>query len=434
MTLNTTLPIDHEAITERSCRLGEPGWLTEQRVKGLQLASEIALPKLTKMRIDRWKLDAYGEYTEDSQTESIEALLDASGFPIGENGVDNILVQQNSSVIYTSLTTELAEKGVIYTDLATAAKEHGDLVQKYFFKTMSANENQLLALHSALWNGGVFLYVPKNVTVQIPLRAIFLSDRKGAALAPHVLVIAEEGSSVSYVENFISAGTSSELVVNAAVEVFVGQGAKVRFASIHSFEEAVTDISYRRAVLERDAKIEWVIGEMNSGNGVSDTTNYLNGSGSSADVKVICVGDKEQKLNLTTRNIHVGKATKSDMSTRAVILESATAIINGITKIEKGATGANGQQTEKVLMLSRTARGDANPILLIDEDDVIAGHAASVGQVNPDQIYYLMSRGLPKAEAERLVIYGFLAPVVAKLPLPELENQFRQLVERKLGQ
>ncbi|MOA26917.1 FeS cluster assembly protein SufD [compost metagenome] len=173
---------------------------------------------------------------------------------------------------------------------------------------------------------------------------------------------------------------------------------------------------------------------MNAGDSVSETLSILQGNGSLSDAKVIAVGSSTQKLNLTTKAIHFGKNSDSQMITRAVMREQATAIINGITKIEKGATKANGEQTEKVLMLSPKARGDANPILLIDEDDVTAGHAASVGQVNPEQIYYLMSRGISREQAERLVIYGFLAPVVSDIPLEQLQEQLQGLVERKLGQ
>ncbi|MBO9604736.1 MAG: SufD family Fe-S cluster assembly protein, partial [Paenibacillaceae bacterium] len=204
--------------------------------------------------------------------------------------------------------------------------------------------------------------------------------------------------------------------------------------SVHSLGETTIDVAYRRAVVENDGKIEWVVGEMNGGNVLSDTTSLLKGQGSNSDAKVICVGTEEQKLNLSTRAVHIGKHSSSDMITRAVMRDDATAIINGITKIEKGATGANGQQTEKVLMLSPKARGDANPILLIDEDDVKAGHAASVGQVNAEQIYYLMSRGISRDEATKLIIYGFLAPVVSEIPIGALEEQLQRLVERKLGQ
>jgi Fe-S cluster assembly protein SufD len=180
--------------------------------------------------------------------------------------------------------------------------------------------------------------------------------------------------------------------------------------------------------------VNWIIGEMNAGNSATDTTSILRGNGSESDAKVICVGSNDQKLSITTQAIHWGKNTNSDMVTRAAMRDEATAIINGVTKIEKGATYANGEQTERVLMLSPKARGDANPMLLIDEDEVKAGHAASVGQVNENQLYYLMSRGISREQAQKLIIYGFLAPIVTAIPIAALEAQLSEVVERKLGQ
>lgn len=299
---------------------------------------------------------------------------------------------------------------------------------------MKADEHSLAALHAALWNGGVFLYVPKNVEIEVPLQAVLLTDDASATFAPHVLVVAEANSSVTYVDNYVSGELSAPVFHNGVVEVFAKSGAKVRFASVHQLSVNVTDVSFRRAVLENDASIEWIVGEMNNGDTASNTMTVLKGNGSSSDSKVIAVGSGSQKINYTTEARHFGKNTPSQMITRAVMREEASAIINGITKIEKGATKADGQQTEKVLMLSPKARGDANPILLIDEDDVTAGHAASVGQVNAEQIHYLMSRGINRTDAERLIIYGFLAPVVADIPLEALRTQLQSLIEKKLGQ
>ncbi|MGO4372880.1 SufD family Fe-S cluster assembly protein, partial [Paenibacillus sp. MCAF20] len=218
----------------------------------------------------------------------------------------------------------------------------------------------------------------------------------------------------------------------SVVEVFVKAGAHVRFGSIHHMGETGVDMSIRRAVIENDGRMEWIIGDLNDGNTVSDTKSVLKGKGSTSDAKVISVGTGAQQMSLTTQAVHFGKSSDSDMVTRAVMKDSASAIINGITKIEHGATKANGVQTEKVLMLSPKARGDANPILLIDEDDVTAGHAASVGQVNPEMVYYLMSRGISKQDAERLIIYGFLAPVVSEIPVEAVREQLQRLLERKL--
>ena len=173
----------------------------------------------------------------------------------------------------------------------------------------------------------------------------------------------------------------------------------MRYASVHQLAGEATDVTFRRAVLDNDASIEWIVGEMNDGDTASDTMSILKGNGSTSDAKVIAVGSGSQKINYTTQAKHFGKSSASQMITRAVMREEAQAIINGITKIEKGATKADGQQTERVLMLSPKARGDANPILLIDEDDVTAGHAKirrtseSGANLLPDVPWYLASRG-----------------------------------------
>lgn len=433
MTTQTVLPVEAEQLKKISAKRGEPAWLTENRSRALQLAAELELPKLEKTRLDRWDLNNYGGLSEVRQEktqqlpESITSLVDLTE-------QSNLLVQRNSDTVFTRLAPELAAKGVIFTDLETAAREHGDLVQKYLHAAVKPEENQLTALHAALWNGGVFLYVPKNVEIEAPLQSIFLLDEAEAVFAPHVLILAEANSKVTYADNYISVNLGGKIVHNGSAEVFVNQGAKVQFATVHHLGEHATDLTFRRAIVENDGSIEWIVGEMNGGDAASETLSILKGNGSSSDVKAIAVGSGSQRLNYTTKAVHYGKSSSSQMITRAVMRESATAIINGITKIEKGATKADGQQTEKVLMLSPKARGDANPILLIDEDDVTAGHAASVGQVNPEQIYYLMSRGITRAEAERLIIYGFLAPVVSDIPLEPLQKQLQALVERKLGQ
>jgi Fe-S cluster assembly protein SufD len=435
MTTQAILPIDRQAIVELSQSRQEPEWMTNLRSEALELAGSLDLPVLEKTRIDRWNLRSFGTHKVEAELTSLDQLPEFTKALLqDEGGQKNLVVQKNSSIVFQSSSEELAKQGVIFTSLEAALTSHPELVKTYFMSVVGKEENRLTALHTALWSGGVFLYVPKNVHVELPLQALFLTDDAEACFSPHVLIIAESHSSVTYVDNYASHGDLNQLVQNGVVEVVVKPGAVVNYASVHNLDESVVDLSYRRANVEQDATMNWVIGEMNYGNVMSDTTSLLKGNGSTSDAKIICVGTNEQKLNVTTRAIHFGRSSSSDMITRAVLRDASTAIINGITKIEKGATGANGQQTEKVLMLSPKARGDANPILLIDEDDVKAGHAASVGQVNPDQIHYLMSRGITKEEAQRLVIYGFLAPVVSVIPMKKIQEQLQRFVERKLGQ
>ncbi|WP_322923009.1 Fe-S cluster assembly protein SufD [Paenibacillus campi] len=433
MTLQTILPLNAEALKSLSQQKNEPAWLAESRLNALELASRLELPKPEKTKIDKWNLSDYGTYQPATRVTSLQELPEAIRALVKEEEATNLIVQKDSGAVYSSLSDELKAQGVIFTDLETAAREHSDLVQAHLSTVVKNDENQLTALSAALWTGGAFLYVPKNVEVSVPLQAVFLTENADATFAPRVLVVADVNSSVTYVDNYISTGDGDRLH-NGIVEVIAKPGAKVRFATVHQLGLGTTDMSYRRAVTENDASIEWIIGEMNDGNTVTDTSTVLKGNGSTSDAKVIAVGSGSQRLNYTTRAIHFGKDSTSQMTTRAVMREEANAIINGITKIEHGATRSNGEQAEKVLMLSPKARGDANPILLIDEDDVMAGHAASVGQVNPEQVHYLMSRGISRAQAERLIIYGFLAPVVSDIPLEQLQVRLQELVERKVGQ
>jgi len=428
----TVLPIDRGTIQALAKHNSEPQWLTDLRSQSLELAARLELPQVEKTNIAAWNLDYYGQYKPSRMVSSAAELPESVRELISAESAENLLVQRNSAVIYRSLSKELAEQGVIFTDLQTAAREHPELVRAHLMQAVKNDENRLAALHAAVWSGGLFLYVPRHVQVNEPITAVFFTDDSEALFCPHVLIVCEDNSALTYVDSYLSAAADRPFVHNGIVEIFAKPGARVKYASVHNMGEAVTDISYRRAILENDAAIEWVVGEMNDGSCLSDTSSVLRGDGSSTDAKIICIGTGEQKTNITTRAAHFGKNTASAMVSRAVMKDRATAIINGITKIEKGASRSNGQQTEKILMLSPEARGDANPILLIDEDNVSAGHAASVGQVNKEQIYYLMSRGIPKHLAEKLIIYGFMAPVVAELPVENLSARLQMLIERKL--
>jgi Fe-S cluster assembly protein SufD len=432
-TPTTSFGRDAAAAIARS--KNEPDWLVAWREEAGDLAARLDLPKPEKLPLTRWTLDHYGTYRPGQPVASAADLPPAIAALLPEEESSALIVQYNSSVIYTQLSDQLKAQGVILTSLEDAARNHEDLLRKHFMTAYARDEHKLAAVHAALWSGGVFLYVPRNVTIDAPIQALLFADDSEATFMPHILVIAESNSRVSFVEQLASslAGASGTLLHNSAVEVFAKSGALVRYAAVHQMDNSAIDIAYRRAILDNDARIEWIVGDLHNGNSITDTKSVLKGNGSTSDSKIISVGTGNQRMSLTTQAVHFGRSTESDMITRAVMKDEATAIINGVTKIEKGATKSNGQQTEKVLMLSPKARGDANPILLIDEDDVKAGHAASVGQVNAEQVYYLMSRGISRKDAERLIIHGFLDPVVSEIPLNGLREQLHRILERKLG-
>lgn len=305
-------------------------------------------------------------------------------------------------------------------------------VQKYFMQDgVKVDEHKLSALHAALLNGGAFLYVPKNVVIEEPIQAIYLHD-KAEAVFNHVLIVAEDNAEVTYVENYFSNTDGEGSIFNIITEVIANGNSKVQYGAVDNLGKGVTTYVNRRGVVGRDATLEWALGLMNDGDTISENITNLMGDGSVGDTKTVVVGRGEQKQNFTTKVVHFGKNSDGQILKHGVMKDSASSVFNGIGKIEHGASKSNAEQESRVLMLSEKARGDANPILLIDEDDVTAGHAASAGRIDPLQLYYLMSRGIPKTEAERLVIHGFLAPVVNQLPIEKVKNQLIDVIERKV--
>ncbi|WP_338471912.1 Fe-S cluster assembly protein SufD [Niallia sp. XMNu-256] len=424
-----------EYISSFSKEMGEPAWLTELRINAFETAENTPLPFVDKTNIDKWNFTQFEKHIVKSEDfssfdhlpEEVKALINVS------ESNQSLYIQRNNRPTLLSLTKEMQDKGVIFTDIFTAAREHGELLQKYLMKDcVKVDENKLTALHAAFVNGGVFLYIPKNVELTEPIQAVFLHDDAEANLFNHVLIVAEANSSVTYVENYISTVASTGNVFNLVTEVIANDNAKVQYGAVDNLSEGVTTYVNRRGNAARDAKIGWSLGMMNEGNTVSDNTTNLLGDGSYGDAKAVVVGTGEQIQNFTTKITHFGRNSAANILSRGVLQEGSTAIFNGIGKIEHGASKSDAQQESRLLMLSEKARGDANPILLIDEDDVTAGHAASVGRVDQSQLYYLMSRGISKKEAERLIIHGFLAPVVNELPIEGVKQQLVEVIERKV--
>ncbi|MCJ7840307.1 Fe-S cluster assembly protein SufD [Lederbergia sp. NSJ-179] len=435
MTIDTKMAIDQNYIRSFSTEKGEPAWLTELRTEALALADEKPMPKPDKTRITKWNFTEFQKHQAEGEVfQSLNELPEIAKEVVHLDADNkNLYIQHNQTAAYLTLSDELKEQGVIFTDMLTAAKEHGELLQKYYMKdAVKIDEHKLTALHAALMNGGAFLYIPKNVEVKEPIQSVFIFDDQEAAMFNHVLVVADDNSSVTYVENYLSVIEETNGIFNIISEVVAGNNAKVIYGAVDTLAKGSTTYVNRRGVTGRDATLDWALGMMNDGDTIFENITNLIGDGSNSNAKTVVVGTGKQTQNFTTSIIHHGRDTEGFILKHGVMKDAASSIFNGIGKIEKGASGANAEQESRVLMLSEKARGDANPILLIDEDDVMAGHAASVGRVDELQLYYLMSRGISKADAERLIIHGFLAPVVEKLPIEAVKNQLVDIIERKV--
>lgn len=432
MTTLTKLPFDEKYVTEYAEKNNEPTWMKELRLEALELANNLELPKPDKTKITRWNFTEFKHHADGEVIHSLEEAPAAlNDFIDTEN--ENVIIMRNQTVAYASISKELEDQGVIFTDIFTALRDHEELVKKYYMtEAVAKDEHKLTALHAALMNGGVFVYVPKNVKIEAPIQTLFWQEDNEVALFNHVIVVADEGSSVTYVENYYSQNDTEKSVSNIVTEVFALDNAYVSFGGVDHFAHGTTTYVNRRGVVQNHAQLDWALGQMNEGHTVSENETLLLGDGSVTNPRTVTVGRGKQTQNFTNTTRHYGLDTDGVISQRGVLNEKTTAIYNAIGKIEDGATRANAEQESRVLMLSKGARGDANPILLIEEDDVTAGHAASVGRVDDMQLYYMQSRGISKEEAERLIIHGFLAPVVNELPIETIKNHLTQLIEGKI--
>ncbi|MEK5037431.1 Fe-S cluster assembly protein SufD [Sporosarcina sp. FSL K6-3457] len=434
MTVETKVALTEQDVRSYSAQMNEADWMADFRADALAKVEQLAMPKPDKTKIDKWNFTEFPVHAVVSSTyTSLDELPEEALALIDKEQQKNIYVQHNNTPACLSLSDELKEQGVIMTDIFTASREHSELVKKYFMTDgVKVDEHKLTALHAALMNGGVFVYIPKNVVVAEPLQVLFLHDDAQVSLFNHVIVVAEKNSSLTYVENYLSTVKEAKGLANIVSEVFTGDNAKIVYGAVDVLAEGFTTYVNRRGVTGRDSRIEWALGLMNDSDTISENITHLVGNNSSCDMKSVVVGRGNQRQNFTSEIVHWGLDTDGFILKHGVMKDASSSIFNGIGRIAKGATRSNAVQESRVLMLSEKARGDANPILLIDEDDVTAGHAASVGRVDPLQLFYLMSRGITKQEAERLVIHGFLAPVVSKLPIEGVKKQLTEVIERKV--
>ncbi|MDN6689743.1 MAG: Fe-S cluster assembly protein SufD [Lactococcus sp.] len=403
----------------------EPEWLQARRKAAFDKISELNLPLIQRVKLDRWN---FGSHTV-SDSVTTPNVVDFTN--LGDNPK---LIQVGTTTVFEQLSPELVNKGVVFTDFYSALEEIPEVIEQYFGSALAFDEDKLTAYHTAYFNSAAVLYIPDNVEIDVPIQGLFYQNSDEAVeFNKHVLLVAGKHSKVSYLERFESLGNGSEKsTANIAVEVVALEGSQVKFSAIDRLGSNLTTFISRRGRLQKNATIDWNLGVMNEGNVIADFDSDLVGEGSHAELKAVAISSGKQIQGIDTRVTNYAPHSIGHILQHGVILEAGTLTFNGIGHIIRGAKGADAQQESRVLMLSDKARSDANPILLIDENDVTAGHAASIGQVDPEDMYYLMSRGIDKDTAERLVVRGFLGAVIGEIPVKEVRQEMIDVIESKL--
>jgi Fe-S cluster assembly protein SufD len=409
----------------------EPEWLKERRSGSARRAAELDLPRfkgragweftdLAKLDLAAFAAAAPGE-GDASAVDRVETLLEAPDGAIHLGQVDGRVLDGG------------ADDGVLVLPLTLAVESHPELVEQHLGRVVEADSDVFTALNDAGWTGGAFVYVPRGMKVEAPIVLTAISDAAGIALHRRVLVVLDEGAEAEVWEQHLSGSPDGETLLNSVVELRVGQNAKLRFVGAQDMNERSWVFGSQRAEVARDGSLDWVVVGFGSGAGKVRTETLLAGEGSHAKVTGAYAPHARQHIDYDTTQEHGAANTTSDLAFRGILADRSSAVWRGMIKVDPGAQQTDAFQECRNLLLSKRAHADAIPGLEILANDVRCTHAAAIAQIDPEQVFYLRSRGLSDALSKRLVIEGFMAELVARFEEGPIREAMSGALERRLS-
>src|ERR671938_886956 len=429
------------AIKALSAFKDEPSWLADRRLSAWRTFEKTPMPSL---RDEAWRytdisdvrVEDFVPYAPSPDVSRVGDLPDAVQRLIKE-GEENsaLLVQHNSETTFVRIDEELSRRGVVFTDLHTALKEHEDLVRERLFGLVPEDYDKFAALSAAAFSGGSFLYVPRGVAVEVPVQSYRWLDVAGSIM-PRTLVVVEEGASLTYIDEYASASEAGEepALSNGAVELFVGQGANVHYVSLQSWERNVLHFNTIRSSAGRDAVINSLVVSLGSQLSRTNIEAGLAAPGSDSEMLGLYFADSSQVLDPHTLQDHIAPNAHSDLLYKGALRDESLAVFSGLIRVEPGAQKTDAYQTNRNLILGTDdAMAVSLPRLEIQADDVKCSHGSTTGQVDDVELFYLMSRGIPRREAEKLVVFGFFGEVTSRVPFKGLKQKLDRAIEGKIG-
>ncbi len=419
----------------------EPEWLRRRRNHAWQVYEETPMPTT---KLEEWR------YTDLSKKLDLDALSwpektqcadDIEACPKGlretmemDHAASGHLWGVDGQVIHVDLDNELAEKGLILMSLKEAVKAHPELLEEHLAtEALPPEQGKFEALNAALWTDGILFYVPKGVRPERPIRITRWISQPGAAFFNRTLIIAEPGSQVSFVDEVISSDLRAQTLVSSAVEVLARDNAQVQYVSLQRLGRKAFYQASQRTLAEKDSTLDTLNVSMGASVTRVDLNARLLGPGANSDMLGLYFGDSDQHFDHNTTQDHVAPNTASDLLYKGALDVQSRSVFRGVIRVHKGAQRTDAYQTNRNLLLSDQARADSLPNLEIEADDVKCSHGATVGQLDAESRFYLMSRGLSREQAERLVVMGFLGEVLSRLPLGGVVEKVTSVIEEKLG-
>ena len=431
-----------EALVRKiSATKHEPDWMLQKRLEGLRLFYEKAMPNFGPdlSHLNFAEIIFYaapGEQTPSKSWEDvspdIKKTFERLGIPEAEKKMlAGVGAQYESNTVYHRLKERWEKLGVIFEDMDVALQKYPDLVKQYFMKLVPSHDHKFAALHGAVWSGGTFLFIPKWVKVTAPLQAYFRMNAKSMGQFEHTLIIIEEGAEGHYIEGCSAPKYGSTSLHAGCVEIFVKRGAKFRYSSVENWSQDTYNLNTKRAVVDEDATMEWVGGNLGSGRTMLYPCSILRGRGSHADHLGVAFANAGQIQDTGAKVIHIASDTSSTILTKRISKGGGRNVYRGLLQVNKGARGTKSQIRCDSLILDDKSKSDTYPTMRINEDDVSVGHEASTGKISEEQLFYLQSRGLSEDEALAMIVNGFIDPIVKELPL-EYAVEMNRLIEMEM--
>ncbi len=434
--------ISEKLVRQISKDKNEPLWMLEKRLLGLKVFNEKPTPTwgpdlsnldLSKiiyyMRPDaRKNARSWEEVPED-----IRNTYERLGIPQAEkNALGGVGAQYESEVVYHNLKKDLEEKGVVFLDMDEALQKFPELVKKYFMTTcVPITLHKFAALHAAVWSGGTFIYIPKNVKVDIPLQAYFRMNAKKGGQFEHTLIIVDEGAEVHYVEGCSAPQYTENSLHAGCVEIHVLKNARARYSSIENWSKNTYNLNTKRAIVHENGVVEWVNGNMGSKITMLYPCSVLIGKNAKSDYIGIAYAGNGQYQDTGCKVYHLAENTSSSVLSKGISIDGGVASYRGLVEIKKGAINSKSNVRCDGLMLDNKSKALTFPSMDVHENDVKVAHEAAVGKVEEEQLFYLMSRGLSEDESIKMIVSGFIEPIIKALPM-EYAVELNRLIELEI--
>ncbi|HEY3247567.1 MAG TPA: Fe-S cluster assembly protein SufD [bacterium] len=414
------------AVEALSARFDEPAWVRTARLGAFDRFEQSPWPSTQD---ERWRRTDLSGLAADRIRPFVEGASDPLPAAVRLAGdrlspAAGLLVQRNATTVSAHLDADLAARGVVFTDLHAAVRDHPDLVEPHLMQLIRADEGKFQALHAAFWSGGTFVYVPAGVEVALPLLTLSWIDAPDAGLFPHILLIAEPGSRVTLI-NASGLDSGGRALVVPAAEIIIHDGAAVRHATVQNWGREVWEIGVLRAQIERDATLHNLLVALGGGVVKADVESILAGPGASSEMLGLVFGDGGQHYDIHTLQEHAAPHTLSDLLYKNAVKNHASSSFVGMIRVHPGAQKTNAFQSNRNLILSEGSRAISDPKLEILANDLRCTHGSATSRLNEEHLFYLMSRGLTREQAVRMVVEGFFAELLDRVPLAPLADSLR---------